>query len=375
MSLGTLSLGAVLLMATSASAHFIGVGGNNSIDGSLCVGGDCVAEESFGFDTVRLKENNLRMNFVDTSVAASFPTNDWRIVINDSANGGASYFGVEDSSAGRIPFRVSAGARNHALFVDSQGDVGIGTSTPATDIDIKTGDSPTVRLQQDGSSGFQPQTWDMAGNETNFFIRDATNGSQLPFRIRPEAPTNSLFIAPDGDIGMGTASPDGPLHINNDSVFITLEDTNDDDKWFFTHAAANDGNFEITNELDGSGTFTLAFVLEPGGDATLAGSLTENSDKNNKMAIEPIDSDEVLEKVAALPVSTWTYKHDAEDGIRHIGPMAQDFYALFGTGASEKGISTLDTSGVALAAIKALHAENERLRSDFEALKALIEAD
>ena len=148
-SLGALSLGAVLLMATSASAHFIGVGGNNSIDGSLCVGGDCVAEESFGFDTVRLKENNLRMNFDDTSVAASFPRNDWRIVINDSANGGASYFGVEDSSAGRIPFRVSAGARSNALFVDSQGDVGIGTSTPATDIDIKTGDSPTVRLQQD----------------------------------------------------------------------------------------------------------------------------------------------------------------------------------------------------------------------------------
>ena len=373
--LSGLSLGAVLLMATSASAHFIGVGGNNSIDGSLCVGNDCVAEEAFGFDTIRLKENNLRLHFQDTSSSASFPPNDWRIIINDSTNGGASYFGVEDTSAGNIPFRVSAGARNHALFVDSQGDVGIGTSTPATDLEIKIGDSPTVRLQQDGTSGFTPQTWDLAGNETNFFIRDVTNGSLLPFRIRPDAPTSSLMIAEDGDIGLGITSPDGPLHIHDNSPYITLGDADDDDKWFFTHAAGNDGNFEITSELNSSGSFTLAFVLEPGGDATLAGSLTENSDKNNKMAIQPIDADEVLEKVASLPVSSWTYKHDAESGVRHIGPMAQDFYALFGTGASETGISTLDTSGVALAAIKALHAENAQLRSDLDDLKALIEAN
>ena len=54
---------------------------------SLCVGNDCVNGESFGFDTIRLKENNLRIHFQDTSNSASFPTNDWRIVINDSSNG------------------------------------------------------------------------------------------------------------------------------------------------------------------------------------------------------------------------------------------------------------------------------------------------
>jgi hypothetical protein len=76
------------------------------ITGSLCVGFDCVNGESFGFDTLRLKENNLRIHFQDTSTSASFPSNDWRIVINDTANGGASYFGVEDSSAARHPFRA-----------------------------------------------------------------------------------------------------------------------------------------------------------------------------------------------------------------------------------------------------------------------------
>ena len=58
----------------------------------------------------------------------------------------------------------------------------MGTSTPVVELHIVNGDSPTVRLEQDGSSGFTPQTWDMAGNETNWFVRDATNG--FPFALQ-----------------------------------------------------------------------------------------------------------------------------------------------------------------------------------------------
>ena len=54
---------------------------------SLCVGFDCINNEVFGFDTIKLKENNLRIKFEDTSVAP-FPTNDWQLTANDSASGG-----------------------------------------------------------------------------------------------------------------------------------------------------------------------------------------------------------------------------------------------------------------------------------------------
>ena len=184
--LKSVSAGALLALVSGlpAQAVFFHTG-SGSIDGSLCVGNDCVASPAFGFDTVILRENNLRLFFDDTSTAASFPPNDWRLTANDSSNGGASHFSIEDATAGRFVFRVFAGARSNALVVDAQGDLGLGTSTPAVDIDIKTGNTPTVRLQQDGTSGFTPQTWDMAGNEAGFFIRDATGGSQLPFRIIP----------------------------------------------------------------------------------------------------------------------------------------------------------------------------------------------
>src|SRR5204863_5817667 len=66
------------------------------IQGSLCVGLDCVNNESFGFDTIRLKENNTRISFNDTSTSAGFPTNDWTIRANDSASGGGNFLAFVD---------------------------------------------------------------------------------------------------------------------------------------------------------------------------------------------------------------------------------------------------------------------------------------
>ena len=99
------------------------------VQGSECVGFDCVSSESFGFDTLRLKENNLRIHFNDTSSSASFPGNDWRITINDSTNGGAEYFAVEDATGGKIPVQASRLARSTTPCTSSAaGDVGVGTA-------------------------------------------------------------------------------------------------------------------------------------------------------------------------------------------------------------------------------------------------------
>lgn len=190
------------------------------VQGSLCVGIDCATTESFSFDTQRFKENNLRIHFNDTSNSASFPGNDWRITINDSSNGGANYFAIEDATAGRVPFRIESSAPQNALYVDNNGDIGVGTSTPVLELHVTDGDSPALRLEQDGSSGFGSQIWDMAGNETNFFIRDVTNGSSLPFRIRPGASQNSIYIDSDSDIGLGTDSPSERLQVETGNIYV-----------------------------------------------------------------------------------------------------------------------------------------------------------
>jgi hypothetical protein len=180
---------------------------------SACIGNDCVNGESFGFDTLKLKENNLRIKAEDTSVSASFPSNDWQLTFNDSSNGGGNYFSVDDVTNGRVPFKVVAGAPTNAVYVDSAGDLGLGTSNPAVDLHVVSGNTPTLRLDQDGSSGFTAQIWDVAGNETNFFVRDVTHGSKLPLRIFPDANGDSLVLAAGTKVGIGIRTPDNTLHV------------------------------------------------------------------------------------------------------------------------------------------------------------------
>ncbi len=177
------------------------------VQGSECVGFDCSATEAFGFDTVRLKENNLRIHFDDTSSTAGYPANDWRLIANDSGSGGASYFALEDATAARNPFLVEAGAPASTLYVDSTGRIGIQQSAPVLDLHITTGNTPATRLEQTTAGGFTAQTWDIGANEANFFVRDVTGGSKLPFRLRPGAPTSSIDVSASGNVGIGTASP------------------------------------------------------------------------------------------------------------------------------------------------------------------------
>ena len=105
------------------------------------------------------------------------------------------------------------------------------------------------------------------------------------------------------------------------------------------------------------------------------------SDRNVKEHFTPVNARAVLEKVSALPISEWNYK--VAGGIRHVGPMAQDFQAAFNLGEDDKHIATVDADGVALAAIQGLNqkladelsrrdAENAELKRRLEALEKLL---
>lgn len=238
------------------------------VQGSACVGLDCVSGEVFGFDSIRIKENNTRLQFEDTS-AAGFPLNNWQIRANSSTAGGASFLAFVDQGAtgnsetGTIVFEVDAGAPANSIKVGSNGKVGFRTATPVLDLHANTSDTPAIRLEQNSSGGFTAQTWDIAGNEANFFIRDVTGGSRLSFRIRPGAPTSSIDIAASGNVGIGTGSPRTKLDIkeSEDSfvggLHLRRSTTNDtwalatasDNSLYFgyaTNASAADANADFT---------------------------------------------------------------------------------------------------------------------------------
>lgn len=95
------------------------------------------------------------------------------------------------------------------------------------------------------------------------------------------------------------------------------------------------------------------------------------SDRDAKRDFVPVDRDAILDQLSRLPLSTWSYRSDAQR-TRHIGPMAQDFKLTFDVGASDKTIFPLDESGVAFAAIQALDQRIKRLEDENARLKKQI---
>jgi endosialidase-like protein/trimeric autotransporter adhesin len=102
------------------------------------------------------------------------------------------------------------------------------------------------------------------------------------------------------------------------------------------------------------------------------GVWTNVSDVNRKHLFESVSSDEVLARVAAMPIQEWSYKAEA-DSVRHLGPTAQDFYAAFHLGSSDTSIGTIDADGVSLAAIQALEKRTRALASENAQLKVRLD--
>ena len=111
------------------------------------------------------------------------------------------------------------------------------------------------------------------------------------------------------------------------------------------------------------------------------GSWSFTSDRTVKDRFKVVDAVGILDKVAQLPITEWSYQGY---GQRHIGAMAQDFHALFPLNDNEKVLNDADLHGVELAAIQGLNekVENgkqkaesrmERLEAENAALKARLE--
>jgi hypothetical protein len=141
---------------------------------------------------------------------------------------------------------VAAGAQDDVLFVTGD-KVGIGTATPATELHVATGDAPEIRLEQDGSGGQTPQTWDLAGDETGFFVRDVTNGGQVPLRVASNAPTSSVEVTAAGDVGMGTAAPAAPFHLQRTTATGLLMQLERNGDLFFRQKNSVTGQFADMN--------------------------------------------------------------------------------------------------------------------------------
>ncbi|MEM9700804.1 MAG: hypothetical protein AAF943_18705, partial [Pseudomonadota bacterium] len=277
-----LTAAALSLMALPALSDT--VTGNLTVRDVLCVGSSCANDTigEFGFndfEDIRLKSINTWLRFEDTSNNAGLPTNDWMLRVNDLGSGGEDYIAFEDIDASTVPFRVDAAAPTDALRVTASGNIGIGTGMPAALMHMRSGDTPTLMLEQDGSGTFSPYLWELAGNENFLFFRGRTSLSApfpvIPFKIFPGGSdtVDAFVISGNGDIGLGTDAPEAALHVAGTSMLIkdkgrvnfTLSDTSDPGPDFRTQLTAGTARFSFV------GTGAPEMELFQSGDLAIRG--------------------------------------------------------------------------------------------------------
>jgi len=110
-------------------------------------------------------------------------------------------------------------------------------------------------------------------------------------------------------------------------------------------------------------------ATDTGAYLSSGGTWTNASSRTLKDHLRPVNADAVLRALARLPISTWHYRSEAA-GIRHVGPMAEDFFRMFRLGQDSRHIATVDEEGVALAAIKALADRSARQGHAIASLRA-----
>jgi hypothetical protein len=284
-----IGVGVTLCTSLVAAAQEV-VNDDLIVIGRECVGVDCIATGEGGLDIIKMKHNNTKLLFEDSSTAAGFPSTDWRLTANDSSMGGVNRFSIEDATALTVPFTIRGAAPSNSLFVSNLGRVGMGTNTPDSRLDVEASSTVDLRLTATGGSAWR---------------------------------------------------------LINDSAGFAVEQV---------------------------GAAFRAVQVDAAGNMEIAGLLTQGSSRAIKTGIVAADPRATLRAVSALPLSHWSYT--ADSGVRHVGPMAEDFYRAFGLGGDDKHIAPSDQSGVALLAIQGLDqvvAEKDRRISDLEGRVAALE--
>ncbi|MEQ8292389.1 MAG: hypothetical protein RIA08_09300 [Roseovarius sp.] len=243
-------------------------------DDLLCVGLNCADGEPNinNRSALKLKGINTAILFDDQSETGSFPTHDWQLNANETMQSGRNAFFLSNLTAGTDPFWVEGGAPDNALYVDDDGDVGLGTAAPLSPLHIVSASGPTIRLED--ASG-TPYAWEVGANADFWYIRDVT-ALAAPVGVEAGTPGNTFVIRNTGRVGIGTSLPEAPLELESDETFnyfrITADgaEVNQSVDITFTEGPLRTGELRY-NIVDGDGP---EMRLNADGDLRIDGTLT-----------------------------------------------------------------------------------------------------
>jgi hypothetical protein len=290
------------------------------------------------------------------------------------------------------------------FLIRAAGGVGIGVNAPQQQLSVATGMNIDQNNVNVGTVANSLRFGSASGEAIGSNRSPGANQYGLDFYT---GGINRMVILNSGNIGMGMNNPGATLDVNGTARIEGANnwDVNNNEGDFrvgngsfrFKIGVANGGGGSGDVWMRAHGGTARLFLKTPGGTTiysnegqTAGVSLAAGgtswaviSDRNAKKDFAPVDSGEILEKLAAMPITQWHYKWEEESLTPHIGPMAQDFKAAFYPGTDDKSITTQEADGVALAAIQGLNqklenelkqrsAENTELKQRLSQLEQLV---
>ena len=247
---------------------------------------------------------------------------------------------------------VAGGEGNTASGVFSFIGAGLGNTANSRSATVSGGEANIAGSAASTVGGGEANTANGEGSTVAGGWRNTASGGWATVAGGQTNTAGAIYTAIGGG-NANTASgnyatvPGGNLcFATNDGSFVWSGEP------FETTSSWGDYTFTV-RALGGVRFYTASGTVAGVELASGSGTWSSLSDRNAKENFGDVNTSEVLAKVAAMPIKTWNYKTQA-DGIRHIGPTAQDFKKAFGVGESDTGITTVDADGVALAAIQGL---------------------
>jgi len=164
---------------------------------------------------------------------------------------------VYSNNLGEHIFKYGSAGAAEAMRIDSSGNVGIGTSSPALPLHISSA-TPAIRLT-DTDDNSDAQVSAAAGG---LLVLDADIGNEVAgtaILFRVDGGSEKMRIDSSGNVGIGTASPDAKLGVYSGSLGTTDGDQLELAR--FISAASNGSYLRVFTERDGDGTnWTTAFT-------------------------------------------------------------------------------------------------------------------
>ena len=338
--------GGGLNSATSAGATVSGGAGNSARADYATIGGGNANATTGSYATIAGGRTNIAANY-GVSVAGGE---------SNVANGYATAIG-----GGR--FNIASGG--YATVPGGRSNTAAGNYSMAAGFHAKA-------LHQGTFIWGDSHGFDVSSTADNQFLVRASGGMMLTPNNGALQPNAQLHVVCDSNLGR----PQLNLEETQPGDFARLRLTAPVLGPLYWDVAASGDAFNIYNSEDAQNILQLLpndatnlLYMRNGARLTNGGVWTNASDRAAKANFDAVDSRQVLERVATMPIQTWNYRTEQES-TRHMGPTAQDFYAAFSLGDSDKGIGTVDADGVALAAIQGLYELMQQKDAEIAALRA-----